>query len=446
MIDPLLIGEEEALEICRQALDASRADETEVNVLATSEALTRFAENQIHQNVAESNYRVVVRAAFDNRVGIATANDVSGEGLRDVADRAAALAEIASPDESYPGLPAPGPDTAPLTGSEATAQFDASCRSEAARTCIEVARGHGQRAAGACSTSIRAHALANSCGIEAFQESTHANLRMVFLGDDSSGYAAADDEDALRIEPAALAQEAAEKCARSARPRSMQPGRYDVILEPAAVADMLAFLGYSAFGGLSYHEGRSAVHGRLGESVCGENITLADDPLNERGLRRAFDYEGVPCSRVDLISEGVAQAVVHDTRTARLEGAKSTGHALPPGSGYGPVPMNLVLSKGESDLAEMLSAIERGILVTRFHYTNLVDPGAAILTGMTRDGTFAIEGGSITGGVRNLRFTESILEALSRVAMIGSDGQLTGGAWTPTVLIRDFRFSGATEF
>lgn len=446
MTDALPLDRDEALEICERALEASRADETEVNVLAVNSSLTRFADNHIHQSVAEADCRVIVRAALGNRVGFATTNYSSEEGVSEAARRALTLAEAASSDEQYPGMPAPSEQSAALTGSAATAAFDAAHRAEAAGTCIEVAKDHGQTAAGACSTTVAGHAIANSHGVRAWQETTRANLRMVFLGDDSSGYAEAHAEDASEIEPRALAEAAAEKCARSANPRPFDPRRCDVILEPAAVADMLRFLGASAFSGLAYHEGRSAIRGQLGERVCGENITLIDDPLDPRGLRRAFDFEGVPCERVELISDGVARALVHDRRSGKLENARSTGHALTPTGGYGPMPANLFLFPGQHTLKEMIAAADCGLLVTRFHYTNLVDPSAAILTGMTRDGTFAIEDGQVVGGVRNLRFTESILDALSRVEMIGSEGHCAGYAWTPAVLIRDFRFSSSTEF
>ncbi|MFW6437737.1 MAG: metallopeptidase TldD-related protein [Armatimonadota bacterium] len=239
---------------------------------------------------------------------------------------------------------------------------------------------------------------------------------------------------------------AAEKCARSAGPGAVEAGRWDVILEPPAVTDALFHLGRYTFNALACLEGRSAIHGRLGEQVCGENITIVDDPLDPRGIRRAFDFEGVARQRVELIREGVAANLVYDSRTAKRAGTTSTGHAAPPSSTWGPVPFNVFFESGDSSVSDMIAATERGLLVTRFHYTNMLDPSAAVLTGMTRDGTFLIEDGEVVGGVRNLRFTESLLEALSRVDMIGSEGWLGDYAWAPALRIRDFRFSGTTEF
>lgn len=437
---------DEALAICARVLEASAAEQTEVNLLAERTELTRFASNHIHQSVSEDNARVIVRAALGQRVGIASTNDLSAAGLADVAARATQLAALATPDDEFPGLPAPGQEPAQVAGAPATAAFGPAERAAAVQECLAMARGRGMTAAGACSATVSAHAVANSLGVRAFTELTDAHLRTVFAGPDSSGYAEAYAADARDIDAAALADLAADKCARSAVPRSVEPGRWDVILEPPAVTDMLFFLGYSAFNALACHEGRSPLCGRLGERVCAETISLVDDGLDPRGLPRPFDFEGVPRRRVDLIRDGVAVGLVHDSRTAALMGAQSTGHALGPGSTWGPVPANLFLSTGDASVEEMIAATERGLLVTRFHYTNLVDARQGMFTGMTRDGTFLIEDGAIIGGVRNLRFTEEMLGALDRTDMIGREGWLDEAAWAPALRVREFRFTGATEF
>ncbi|MFW5866481.1 MAG: TldD/PmbA family protein [Armatimonadota bacterium] len=446
MSDALLMERDRALEICDRALGASSAEQTEVNLIASDSGLTRFANNQIHQSVAEIDATVLVRAVIGQKVGVASTNDISDEGLVDVAERACALAEAASPDEHFPGLPAPGEEPAAVHGAAETADFGPSERAEAVGECLAIAEKRGQTAAGACSADVIVHAVANSLGIRSYQEGTVAHMRMVFAGDDSSGYAEAYAENASVVDPRSLAEIAADKCATSAGPESVKPGRWDVILEPPAVTDAIFHLGLFAFNAQACLEGRSAICGRLGEQVCGENITLTDAPLDPRGLRRAFDFEGMPRQRVDLIRDGVAQDLVHDRRTASRSGTHSTGHAGPPSSTWGPVPLNVFLSPGESSVAEMIAETERGLLVTRFHYTNMLNPGSAVLTGMTRDGTFLIEDGEIAGGVRNLRFTENLLEALSRVDMIGSEGWLDEYAWAPAIRVRDFHFSGTTEF
>ncbi len=446
MSEPLLMDPEIALGICERVLEASTAEQTEVNLLARRSGLTRFAENHIHQNVAETDARAIVRSAIGRRVGVAATNDTSDRGLRDVAERAALLASLSTPDEDFPGLPKPADEPAQVSGSPATAAFGPAERAEAVATCIDVARQHGQTAAGACSAAVTMRAVANSPGIRACAETTSANLRMIFAAADSSGYAEQRAEAASELAPRALAELAADTARRTAGPREVEAGRWDVILHPAAVADMLLLLASSAFNSLAWHEGRSPLCGRMGDRVCDESVTVWDDALDPRGLREPFDWEGVPTRRVELLTRGVAAGLVHDTRTAALQDARSTGHATPPSSGLGPVPAHLFMQPGEADVEEMIAAIERGLVVTRFHYTNLVDPRQATFTGMTRDGTFLIEGGEVVGGVRNLRFTESILDALSRVTMIGRQGVLCGRAWVPAVAIEGFRFTGVTEF
>jgi predicted Zn-dependent protease len=246
---------------------------------------------------------------------------------------------------------------------------------------------------------------------------------------------------------------AVNKALRSRNPTDIEPGAYTVILEEEAVADMVFYLSYMGLGALSVQEGRSFMSGRFGEKITGDNITIWDDGHDSRGLMFPFDYEGVPKQRVTLIENGVAKGVVYDSFTAGREGNKtSTGHGLPAPNTFGPIPANLFLAPGQATKEEMLASTERGIWVTRFHYTNPVHPVQTVLTGMTRDGTFLIENGQITRPLKNLRFTQSILEAFSQVEMLGSELKLLRGDWdgfatcAPVVKIRGFQFTGTTEF
>jgi len=448
MSETLVIEREQALDFCEQALAASSADQTEVLVLAGRNELTRFANNYIHQNVAEQDTSMRVRAVIGKRIGVAAGNDLSREGLAATVERAGELAGLAEPNPEFLSLPEPQEIPNQVGGVPRTAQFGPQDRAEAVRMLIALAEDAGQTAAGAFNVSAGALAVANSLGVRAFEERTSANLRLVFSAEDSTGFAQAVSADVADLDPEALARTAAEKCAASAHPVEVEPGEYEVVLEQEAVADMVGMLGYYAFGAMAYQDGTGLFTGRLGERVCGENIAIWDDARDGRGLRSSFDFEGLPRRRVDLITAGIAAGVVYDSFTAGRdpEGDRtSTGHALPAPSG-GPMPMNLFVATGEADLEQMIAATERGLLVTRFHYTNMLSPKESVLTGMTRDGTFLIEGGEIVGGVKNLRFTQSILEALSKVDMVGADGKLVGRIWTPAMKIRGFNFSGATEF
>jgi predicted Zn-dependent protease len=280
-----------------------------------------------------------------------------------------------------------------------------------------------------------------------------AHIVTVVTGQTSSGYAAADALDVSKLDPEAVGRTAVDKALRGANPTEIEPGNYTVILEEEALADMLNTLGYIGFDALSVQEGRSFMNGRFGQKITGENITIWDDGRDPRGMMLPFDFEGVPKQRVMLIDKGIATGVVYDSFTAgREKGKVSTGHSLPAPNTYGPVPVNLFIAPGRATKEEMLASTKRGIWVTRFHYTNTVHAVKTVITGMTRDGTFLIEDGQITRPLKNLRFTQSILEALSQVEMLGSQLKLIKSDWenfatcAPAAKIHQFQFTGTTEF
>jgi predicted Zn-dependent protease len=270
------------------------------------------------------------------------------------------------------------------------------------------------------------------------------------MSDDSSGYADMTSLDVREIDAEHVGREAVDKALRSRNPQPLEPGEYAVILEEYAVATMLTYLSYLGFGALAVQEGRSFMAGKFGQRITGQTVSIWDDGLDATGLPIPFDFEGMPKKRVDLITDGVAKAVVYDSYTANKEGKESTGHALPAPNTYGPLPGNLFMKAGTDSKLQMLASIEHGLWVTRFHYVNPVHPLKAILTGMTRDGTFWIEKGEIKGATKNLRFTQSVLEALSAVTMISEETRLSRGFWggirAPALCIGRFTFTGATEF
>jgi predicted Zn-dependent protease len=245
---------------------------------------------------------------------------------------------------------------------------------------------------------------------------------------------------------------AIEKAERSKNPGAIEPGRYTVVLEPSAVAELVSFLAFLGLGGQSLEEGRSFMTGRMGERITGERVTLMDDAYDPRGFGRPFDYEGTPRQRVASIENGVARAVVHDRRTASRAGTQSTGHAAPPPATEGPLPYSLVLAGGDLSLEELIASTERGILVTRFWYNRVVDAKKTLVTGMTRDGTFLIENGRVSRGLRNLRFNESVLDVLGRAEEFGRDAEPTVFDWSgscvvaPALKVREFRFTGVSPF
>jgi predicted Zn-dependent protease len=206
------------------------------------------------------------------------------------------------------------------------------------------------------------------------------------------------------------------------------------------------FLNSLGFGALSYQEGRSFMAGKIGAKLMGDNITIIDDFSTREVLGLPFDFEGVPRQKITLVEKGVAKNVVYDMKTAAKDGKESTGHALPPPSTRGPLPLNLVLMPGEKNLKEIIENTDRAILITRFWYDNVVDPKKTIVTGLTRDGVFLVENGRITKAVNNMRYNNSILDAFSHVSELSCNLK-SAGKWgvnvaCPAMKIERFNFSG----
>jgi predicted Zn-dependent protease len=449
----MMLGKARIKEIGERVLALSTADQTEVVILGEENQLTRFANSYIHQNVAEENAQIRVRVVVGKKIGVATTNDLREESLAKVMESALAMANLQKENPDFISLPSPQPIPKIEGFVEATAGCTPKERAKAARIICRRATEEGLNASGAFITATQEIAVANSLGLFAYYPTTLADLEIVIMADSGSGYAHATSLDVTRIDAEALGQEAIEKALRSRDPIEIEPGEYTVILEEHAVEEMLFYLTYMGCGALAVQEKRSFMTDRFGEVIVGRNISLWDDGLDPKGVPIPFDYEGVPKRKVEFIKEGLATSVVYDTYTAgREEGKESTGHAtLPAPNPYGPLPANRFMAAGQATKEEMLASTERGIRVTRFHYMNPVHPFKTIITGMTRDGTFLIEKGEITRPIKNLRFTQSILEALSSVEMIGKERKLLlsshlGCGCVPALKIDSFTFTGVTKF
>lgn len=437
-------------DVADRLLARSKADQTEVLVTAADHALTRFANNAIHQNVSVRGRTLQVRAVLGRRVGVATANAFDEEDLDRVAAEALTVAEHQPPNPDFQSLP--GPCTAPAVQAHdpAVAAYSPAARAEAVKAAIDRAAAAGATASGAFSTESSLLLVANSLGVRAAYPSTEVRFTTVVAAGDGSGYASGVAWRLGDVNVPALSARAVEKCLAGRGPQPLPAGRYTVVLEPEAVGELLMYLAYVGFGAKAFQEGRSFMARRIGQRITGENITIVDDGLDPAGLPMPFDFEGVPKQRVTLINHGVAESVVYDTVSGGKEGRPSTGHALPASSTMGPMPWNLAIAPGEASLEQMIAQTERGLLVTRFHYTNVAERTRAVLTGMTRDGTFLIENGAIAGPIKNMRYTESVLEAFKRVDLIGAQRErvegLLGASLVPAMRIRDFNFSGTTDF
>ncbi len=441
-----------SLALAERALGyAEQAGATEVEALvAVDDArLTRFANSEIHQNVAESDAEINLRFVVGRRVGVASSNRVDDEGLRRLAETAGAIARNSAELQDWGGLPEPTPiREIPASFAEATASATPELRAEGVRAVIAAADAAGVISYGSFSTATEVIAVANSKGIRASQRRTTSQLLTVAMAPDGgSGYAESAAVDVSSIDAAAIGREAADKARSTANPVSVDPGDWPVVLEEYAVVDLLSMLGYMGFSALAVQEERSFAE--PGRRVGSELITIVDDGMDPATLPMAFDYEGVAKQRVSLIEEGVCRDVVYDAQTAARAGRASTGHGLPAPNPYGPFPLNMAMAGGSQSREELIAGLERGLLVTRFHYTNPVHPKLAIVTGMTRDGTFLVEGGRIVGPVRNLRFTQSYLEAMAGTSAVSKERRTLrgdfGGVVVPAIRVDSWTFTGATE-
>ena len=447
-----MLGKQRIKQITDGILARSAADQTEVVILSGDSFLTRFANSTIHQNVAETNTEVRIRVVLGKRVGVAATNNLEDAALAQALENALAISRLQPENPDFKSLPGPLPLAEVSAFSEATAKCTPEQRAKGAGSICLMARGDGVVASGALTTEVAELAVANSLGTFAYHIATVADINTVVMSDTSAGYAAARALSVDDLDFEAIGREAIQKCLHSQNPRPLEPGEYTVILEPYAVQDFIQMMGYTGFSAVAMQEGRSFMVGKIGQQVVDPRVSIWDDGLSPDGLPVPFDFEGVPKQRVDLIEKGIARGVVYDSYRAGKENKASTGHALPAPNAFGPMPLNPFFGPGDATLDEMIAGTERGLYVTRFHYTRPVDPKRVIITGMTRDGTFLIENGEIAYPVKNLRFTQSYLEALNYVEAIGRRPRLLGGmasiggASVPALKLGKFRFTGATEF
>ncbi len=440
--------ERRLLATARTLVKTCRADETEILLADGRQFLTRFAAGRIHQNVGAEEAAAVIRVVVDRRVGVATADSLQADALEAARDSALAIAEASEPDPDWPGLPKARPVKPVEAYDAATASADAQARADFAAAVIAAARRRDGEAAGIVQVDEGALAVASSAGVAVATSHTRAEANALVTSGDGSGWTEAVAVGLSGLDADRLGRRAALTAEKSRDPRPLDPGAYDVVLEPPAVAEWLQYLALVAFSGKDVEEGRSPLAGRLGQTVTGERVSIWDNARDRRTLPRPFDYEGQPARRLSLIKRGVAEGVATNHYRARRLGKRvSTGHALPASSPHECMPMHLFMKGGRASAKQLLGEMDRGLLVTRFHYTNVLDPMQTVLTGMTRNGTFLVEKGKIVHAVRNLRYTENVLAALGRIE--GLSKRLTrvpGPCVVPTVRVRGVQFSGATEF
>jgi predicted Zn-dependent protease len=484
-----MLTHEQASDIFDRIRRLSTADEVEALISGGRFALTRFANNTIHQNVEEENSVVSVRTVFGGRTARAFTNKFDDESLRQVVLASESLARVQQPDPDLLPMPdareadgtadrsvratqsvsatqsvnaTPGHATSvPSRHFAATASLTPQQRAEGVKKIVGVADKHELTTAGVFSSSDSFEGIFNSRGLSKWHTQTLGEVSITMLAPDSSGWQKANSPDASILDPLALAETAAKKAVDTANPREIPAGKYTVILEPAAVLDIVGFMFWD-YSGMAILDQRSFLTGRIGSKLFGDNITIWDDVAHPLQTGAPYDGEGMSRQKVELVRNGMIERVVYARATAermrrsefrdKVGPIETTGHGFALPNEMGEMPMNIVFAPPDNPqtVEQMIASTERGILVTRLWYIREVEPFEKILTGMTRDGTFLIEDGKLQGGVRNFRLNESLIHMLSNVEAMSvpvrSCGEESFDMVVPAMKIKDFNFTEVTKF
>jgi PmbA protein len=467
-----MLTQQQASDIFDRIKKLSTADEVEVLFSGGHFALTRFANNCIHQNVAEENHVVSVRSVFAGKTARAFTNKFDDESLRQVVRSAESLARVQHPDPDLLPMPdeqeaagstgeSPVPTPAPSRHFVETAGITPEMRAEGVKQIVGVAEKRSLTTAGVFSSGESFEGIFNSRGLSKWHTQTSAEVSITMLAADSSGWQKANSPDVAKLDPLARAEVAAQKAVDSARPREIPAGKYTVILEPAAVLDIVGFMFWD-YSGMSILDQRSFLTGRIGAKLFGDNITIWDDAAHPLQAGSPFDGEGVRRQKVRLVENGIVRRVVYARATAqRMKRSEqkdqvgpiaATGHGFALPNEIGEMPLNIVFApaRDPQTVEQMIASTERGVLVTRLWYIREVEPFEKMLTGMTRDGTFYVENGRIQGGVRNFRFNQSLIHMLSNVEAMSSPvrscGEESFDMVVPAMKVGEFNFTEVTKF
>ena len=442
-----MMGREAALALLEKALGYSKAEDTDIYLNAQDLGLSRFAGGAIHQNVAHGDITLNIRSVAGKRLGRATTNDLSDAGVQKAVALAHQNALLMPEDPVFNGLPQPAEAVIVDSWDEATALCSPESRASIVRWVCLQGQEHDLNVSGACRTGVQEIAVVSSHGTRAYHAGTFAGLIINTMSGSSAGWAKGGGWRLSDLDTEALGREAVSKAVDGRDPVAIEPRRYRVVLDTYAVDDILEALSLYGMGAQAVQEGRSWMNDLIGCQAMSPNVTIWDDGSASSGWPVPFDAEGVPRRRVDIITAGVVNTPVHNSYTAGKEGTVSTGHQT-----YftgGPIASNLFMQPGDSSLQDLIGSTERGLYITRFFYTRLAHSKGCVMTGMTRDGTFMIENGRITHPVKDLRFTQSYVEALAGVELVGRETKLVlnevGFATrVPALKLASFNFTGVT--
>jgi len=409
----------------KKALGFTKAYQTEIVLESEKLSLSRFAESKLTQNLTISDNLVIVRSIKDKKIGVSVSNSIELEDIKKAIKTAEEISAIQQPDEEFITLPNSPSALNVKSYHRTTDMITPAGRADIIDRTIQIGKSNSLTASGAYKTTTERVAVVNSLGTEQYFEGTNAEFSLTLAGkNDNTGFAIAYNRDTDKIDPDQIANRAAEKASKSLDPVKLDSGPYTVILEPAAVGQMVLLFSFLGFGCKTFMSRRSFMSGNIDKLIVGPNITLTEDPYNEKIQGMPFDYEGVPRQQVDLISKGIGRGVVWNSYYAGIAQRNSTGHAHPAYKTFSPYPKYMVMEGGDSSVEEMIASIERGVYITHFWYVNYLNPMRTMVTGTTIDGTFLIENGKISKPIVNMRMAQSIQEMLTRCSMISKTREL----------------------
>ncbi len=415
-----LLGADVLLDSLRRAIREADVGEAELWSHRRRSAIARYARSQIHQNAVADEVHIHARVAVGAAVATVVTNGLDREDLVSAVHEAEELARELPPNDDWPGFADPEPIPAVPSLDPVTAAIEPASQAAAIALICRAVDSARFRAAGTHQVELTEDALVNTHGVAAYAPATMAYLRVLAQSDVGSGYAEDLSNRASALDPDGIAERAIRKCELDRDRRVLEAGDHEAVLEELAVAEILRVMSLTGLGAQSVREGRSFMTGRIGEQVTGSAFTLHDDALDPQTLPVPFDVEGTPKRRVTLVERGVARGPVYDRTSAKQMRTWSTGHAADP-SRYarGGHAANLTMDGGTAKREELIASIRRGVLITRFHYTNIPDPRRAVMTGTSRDGTFLIEDGRIVAALANVRYTMSALDLFAGITGLG---------------------------
>ena len=426
--------------------------DVEVDLNFSKSALTRFANNTIHQNVSVDNGRIGIRLQKGKKSGKVSINLSSADSVvKSAVEKAKEIVKCTSENEETIPMVEPQEYRENEKFCSQTAELSPNARADIVSDAVSRCEQNNLSAAGIVENSATAIGISNSKGLSAYWDGTNFEFSLTAEGSNGTGWAQSMGWSIHRTSPDDDIEEAVNIAIRNQNPREIQPGKYTVVLTPAAVADVIAFMSIYGFNARMHLEGRSFLTGKLGQKVFSDKLNIYDDAYDDNWSGLPFDFEGLPRQSIQLVRDGVLTNLVADRWTAEKMDIQPTGHGLPQPNQWGAIPLNIIISPGEKSTQQLINSVQKGLLVTHFHYTNISELSKLTITGMTRDGLFVIQNGEIAYPVKNLRFTQSALEAFNNIVEIGSERKLVsgfffGGAYTPGMIIDNFNFSSTTEF